>query len=222
MNKRILLVLTSHDQLGDTGRNTGYYVPEAAHPWKALVDTGHTIDITTVEGGWPPIDTVDKDDPVQKEFLKVCAAQLVDAPAIATVDTSVYDGIFFAGGHGPMFDLPGNAASQAAVREIYERGGVVAAVCHGPAALVDVTLSDGTYLVAGKNVSAFTNDEEAAVGLTEVVPFPLQDKLTERGAKHSGVPNWEAYTVIDCRLVTGQNPASAAGTGQAMADVLNG
>ncbi|MGW0395445.1 type 1 glutamine amidotransferase domain-containing protein [Streptomyces sp. NPDC003042] len=220
MSKRILLVLTSHDQLGDTGRKTGYYVPEAAHPWKALMDAGHSVDIATVQGGWPPIDTVDKDDPVQREFLKTCAAQLVDAPAIDAVDSSAYDGIFFAGGHGPMFDLPDNGPSAAAAREIYERGGVVAAVCHGPAALVNVTLSDGSYLVAGKNVSAFTNDEEAAVGLTEVVPFLLEDKLVERGANHTAVANWEPYTVVDERLVTGQNPASAAGTGQAMADLL--
>jgi putative intracellular protease/amidase len=220
MRRNVLLVLTSHDRLGNTDRKTGYYVPEAAHPWKALTDAGHSVDIATVQGGWPPIDTIDKDDPVQREFLKSCAGQLVDAPAIDSCEFSAYHGIFYAGGHGPMFDLPDNGASIQAIREVYERGGVIGAVCHGPAALVNVTLSDGSYLVANKNVAAFTNDEEAAVGLTHTVPFLLQDALEQRGAHHSGTSNWAPHTVVDQRIVTGQNPASSAATGAAMAQLL--
>jgi len=132
------------------------------------------------------------------------------------VDSGDYDAIFFAGGHGAMWDFPDNAELAALTRAIYERGGAVGAVCHGPAGLVNVTLSDGSYLVDGKQVASFTNEEEEAVGLSEVVPFLLQSKLEERGARHNRAEKFQAHVVSDGRLVTGQNPASARGVGEGL------
>lgn len=223
MTRSILIALTSHRALGDTGRETGFYVGEAAHPWKVFTDAGYTVDLVSVAGGVPPRDGVDADDPVQQEFLADgrVAAQLADTRTPADVDPADYDAIFYAGGHGTMWDFPGDTRLAAVAREVYEAGGVVSAVCHGPSGLVDLTLSDGTPLVEGKRVSAFTNEEEAAVGLTDVVPFLLQTRLEERGAKHSGAPNFAAHVVRDGRLVTGQNPASAAGVAEAVVEALS-
>jgi putative intracellular protease/amidase len=137
------------------------------------------------------------------------------------VDAADYDAVFFAGGHGTMWDFRQNTTLAAIGRDVYEAGGVVAAVCHGPAGIVDITLSDGRPLVEGRRVAAFTNDEEQAVGLTKVVPFLLQDALEERGATHVGAANFTAHVIVDGRLVTGQNPASAAGTGKATVEVLD-
>lgn len=222
MTHSVLIVLTSHRTLGDTGRETGFYVGEAAHPWKVFTDAGLSVDLVSVAGGVPPQDGRDADDPVQQEFLadERVAAQLADTRTPADVDPADYDVVFYAGGHGTMWDFPDDTRLAGLARDVYEAGGVVAAVCHGPAGLVNVTLSDGTHLVEGKRVSAFTNEEEAAVGLTDVVPFLLQTRLEERGAKHSGAPNFAAHVVRDGRLVTGQNPASAAGVAEAVLEAL--
>jgi putative intracellular protease/amidase len=139
---------------------------------------------------------------------------------LGEVDASRYAGIFFAGGHGAMWDFPGNADVQRVVRDIFEAGGLVAAVCHGPAALVEVTLGDGAYLVAGKELSAFTDSEERAVQLERVVPFLLASILEQRGARHRPAPDWTAKVVVDGRLITGQNPQSASGVGAALRDAL--
>ena len=222
MTRSILIVLTSHRPLGDTGRETGYYVGEAAHPWKVFTDAGYAVDLVSTAGGTPPQDGIDADDPIQQEFLadSRVAAQLAATRTPADVDPADYDAIFYAGGHGTMWDFPDDTRLAALARDVYEAGGVVGAVCHGPAGLVNVTLSDGTGLVEGKRVSSFTNTEEAAVGLTDVVPFLLQSRLEERGAKHSGGPDFGAYVVRDGRLVTGQNPASATGVGEAVLAAL--
>lgn len=132
-----------------------------------------------------------------------------DTPRLEGLDVSRYDAVFYAGGHGTMWDFPRDPDVARVGREVYERGGVVAAVCHGPAALVNLTLSDGTYLVAGKRVAGFTNDEEKAAGVADVVPFLLADALVGRGARHEPGPDWQAQVVVDGRLATGQNPASA-------------
>ncbi|MFO7252064.1 MAG: type 1 glutamine amidotransferase domain-containing protein [Actinomycetes bacterium] len=219
---RALIVLTSHGELGDTGRSTGFYLPEVAHPWKVFVEAGLTVDLVSVQGGEPPMDGHDPSDPVQQRFLAdpEMSAKLKNTPKPGEVDPSRYGIVLYAGGHGVMWDFPGNAELAALGRQVYEQGGVVAAVCHGPAGLVDLTLSDGSHLVAGKRVAAFTNDEEAAVGLTEVVPFLLADRLTERGATHVPAPNFAANVVVDGRLVTGQNPASATGVAEAAVKAL--
>ncbi len=222
-NNSILIALTSHDQLGDTGRSTGFYLPEAAEPWEVFTQAGYQVDLVSVRGGTPPMDGVDLSDATQNAFLADprISEQLAATPRPTDIDAARYDAIFYAGGHGAMWDLPDDPALAAVARDIYEAGGAVAAVCHGPAGLVNITLSDGSYLVEGKSVAAFTNDEEAAVGLAGVVPFLLQSTLGERGAKHSGTPNFTAHVVVDGRLVTGQNPASAVGVAAALVEILS-
>ncbi|MBT2542665.1 type 1 glutamine amidotransferase domain-containing protein [Streptomyces sp. ISL-44] len=221
--RKVAFILTSHGKLGSTGRSTGFYLPEAAHPWKALSDAGFEVHLFSVADGRPPMDGQDLSDPVQQAFLDNprMSAQLDHTPNAEEIDPARYAAILFVGGHGAMWDFPGNTALSDAARDIYEAGGAIAAVCHGPAALVDITLSDGSYLVADKNLAAFTNDEEAALGLTKVVPFLLQSKLEERGASHTGAAEFGPHVVVDGRLVTGQNPASAAGVGEALARVLS-
>lgn len=207
MTKRILIALTSHGELGSTGRPTGFYVSEAAHPWEVFTAAGYEVDLVSVAGGEPPRDGTDLNDPAQRRFLE--SAAVTSTPRPDQVDPSRYDAILFAGGHGAMWDFPGNTGLAALARAIYADGGVVSAVCHGPAGLVGLTLEDGTALVAGRRVAAFTNEEEAAVGLTDVVPFSLADRLSELGATHVPGPDWQPQVIRDGRLVTGQNPQSA-------------
>ncbi|HWB36275.1 MAG TPA: type 1 glutamine amidotransferase domain-containing protein [Rugosimonospora sp.] len=207
---KVLIALTSHEELGNTGRKTGFYVPEAAHPHRVFTDAGYEVDYVSVKGGEPPRDGVRPDDEVVGTFLIDQAARLANTPSPDEVDPSGYDAILFAGGHGTMWDFPDDPGLARLARSIYEGGGVVAAVCHGPSELVILTLSDGSYLVDGKQVSTFTNEEEAAVGLTDEVPFLLESKLAERGAKITKTGNFAEHAVADQRLVTGQNPASAA------------
>jgi uncharacterized protein (TIGR02246 family) len=216
-NGAILIALTSHEKLGATGRSTGYYLSEVAHPWRVFTDAGYAVDLVSVQGGEPPRDPgVDLDDPVQREFLDDLrmSAQLSDTPSPERVDPDRYDAILFAGGHGTMWDFPDSAGLARLARHIYERGGVVAAVCHGPAALVNLTTSDGNYLVDGRRVAAFTDEEESAAGLEGIVPFSLEATLIERGAQHERAPKFTAQVVRDGRLVTGQNPASATGVAE--------
>ncbi|MGS2613115.1 type 1 glutamine amidotransferase domain-containing protein [Micromonospora sp. LZ34] len=215
---RALIVLTSHRDLGDTGRQTGFYVGEAAEPWEVFRTAGYQVDLASVAGGEPPVDGRDPADPTQNDFF--AANDLTRTRPVADVDPDGYDVVLFAGGHGTMWDFPGNPELARVAAGVYERGGVVAAVCHGPSALVDLKLSDGSQLVAGKRVAGFTNDEEAAVGLTEVVPFLLADRLTRAGAEHVPAPNWTEQVVVDGRLVTGQNPQSARALAEAVVKVL--
>lgn len=220
--KRILLALTSWDDLGGL-RKTGYYVGEAAHPWQTFVDAGYDVDLASVQGGVPPEDGRDESDPIQSAFLADphIAAQIQNTPAFDAVDASRYDAVFLVGGHGTMWDFPNSDSLARIGKEIYENGGVVSAVCHGPAGLVNMVLSDGTPLVAGKTVTGFTNEEEAAVNLTEVVPFLLAEKLAERGAKFVAGSPFEEHAEVDGRLVTGQNPQSAAAVARGVVTVLN-
>ena len=209
-SKKILIVVTSHDDLGGTGK-TGFYVSETAHPWQVFTEAGYQVDLVSPQGGEPPQDGADLTDPIQKAFLgdTEMSRKLANTLRPEQVNPRDYAAIFYAGGHGTMWDFPDNAKLAGIARDIYEAGGVVSAVCHGPAALVNVTLSDGSYLVAGKEISVFTNEEEAAVGLTGVVPFLLQSALEARGAKHVGGPNFQVQVSVSDRLITGQNPASA-------------
>lgn len=215
---RVLIALTSHSELGDTGRSTGFYVSEAAEPWAVFTDCGFDVDLVSVTGGRPPLDGLNEDDPVQQKFL--ATVDLDHTPTAAALDAASYDAILYAGGHGTMWDFPNDQALASLAAAIYERGGVVAAVCHGPSALVNLKLSDGSYLVDGKNVAGFTNAEEEAVGLTDVVPFLLADTLTARGAIHHPAASFTPQTITDGRLVTGQNPQSAESTARAVVDVI--
>ncbi|MBL1066599.1 type 1 glutamine amidotransferase domain-containing protein [Streptomyces sp. 7-21] len=212
MPKKVLFALTSHGQLGDTGRTTGFYVPEVAHPAEVFREAGYEWDYVSVRGGEVPRDGVKPDDTVVASFLADPGVRraLAATPTADQVNADDYDIIFYAGGHGTMWDFPDAEPLARLAARIYERGGVVAAVCHGPAGLVNLKLSDGAYLVDGKQVSSFTNEEEHAVGLADTVPFLLESKLVERGAKFTKAPNFAEHAVSDSRLVTGQNPASAA------------
>lgn len=219
MTKRILTVLTSHGDLGGL-RPTGFYVPEAAHPWEVFRKAGYTVELASVQGGAPPQDGFDADDPVQRAFLD--AFDLSATRPVAECDGTAYDAVFYAGGHGTMWDFPDDPDVARLGREVYERGGVVAAVCHGPAALVNLTLSDGAHLVAGRRVAAFTDTEEKAAGAAEAVPFSLSEALVRRGAEHVRAPDFEPCAVTDGRLVTGQNPASAVPVAEAVVNLLEG
>jgi len=222
--KKVLIAVTSHNQLGDTGKLTGYYLPEVTHPYAQLAGQGIDIDIVSVQGGAAPMDLGSRDltDPINVRFLNdpELMAKLERTLSPAEVDPDDYAGIIFAGGHGTMWDFPGATSLLATAAAIYERGGVVGAVCHGPAALTELRIEGGEYLVAGKRVAAFTDAEEEAVGLAGVVPFLLETRLRERGALHEGAANFQEKIVVDGRLITGQNPASATGVGAAVAEVI--
>ena len=222
MTKRILVATTSHDVKGSTGEPTGAYLSEVAHPWLAFEKAGYAVEVASVKGGNIPLDGVKDADAASRAFHEAHRAELEHSRAAGEVDATRYDAIFFAGGHGAMWDLADDVAFQRAAAAIYERGGVVAAVCHGPAGLVNVKLSNGRHLVDGKRVSAFTNEEEHAVGLVGVVPFLLADALVAHGATHEPAAKWQKKVVVSERLVTGQNPASAGGVAEAVVDVLEG
>lgn len=216
----VAMVLTSHDQLGETGRSTGWYVPEAAHPWRLFSDAGFEMVWVSPGGGQPAMDGVDLADPVQQAFLAHYGSQGPDTVVPAELDPAAIDVVFYVGGHGAMWDLRTDAALSSLAGAVYDDGGTVAAVCHGPAGIVDIRLADGSWLVDGKEVAAFTNDEESVVGLTDVVPFLLQDALVARGARHRAAERFSAQVVADGRLVTGQNPASAVGVAAAVIEVV--
>ncbi len=220
---RVLVAVTSHAQKGSTGQPTGAYLAEIAHPYEVLKAAGHTVDFVSPKGGEIPLDGVDRKDPANAAFLDDAAAvaSLHASSRSDQVKADQYDAIFYAGGHGTMWDFPDDAGLASLAAAIYERGGIVAAVCHGPAGLVNVKLSSGKYLVDGHDVAAFTNAEEQAVGLTDVVPFLLADKLASRGAKVAVGPNWAPKVIVSERLVTGQNPASDKGVAEALVAALS-
>lgn len=222
--KRVLIVVTSHEDLGDTGEKTGYYLPEVTHPYYALKEKGLDIVFISPKGGKAPMDEKSRDleDAKNKQFVETPETMrlLENTQNASDIDAKEFRAIVFTGGHGTMWDFPDDKNLQNIASTIYEDGGVVAAVCHGPAALVNIKLSDGNYLIKGKKFAAFTNDEEDEVKLSSVVPFMLVTKLIERGGKHESAPNWQPKVVVDQRLVTGQNPASAEGVGDAVAELL--
>jgi putative intracellular protease/amidase len=226
MPRRILFILTSHDRKGPAGSDTapsGFYLSEVSHPYQVLVDAGYVIDFASPRGGRTRVDGLDLVDPVNAAFRQSSAWPLATESTLAPaqVDPDAYAAIFYAGGHATMWDLPESTELAAIAARIYENGGVVAAVCHGPAGLVNVKLSDGRYLVEGRNVAAFTNAEERAVGLYDSVPFLLADMLEVRGARHLPVDDFQPHVVVSERLVTGQNPASSAGVARAMMRMLD-
>lgn len=218
MKKKILFVVTSHDKKGDTGQETGYYLGEVSHPWEVLHKAGYEIDFVSPKGGTPPVDGFDLKDPVNKEFWenKEYKNKIDHSLTPSQVNPNDYSTIFYAGGHGAMWDFADNTELAAIASKIYENGGIVAGVCHGPAGLVNIKLNNGKYLVDGKKINAFTNEEESEVKLTNVVPFLLEDKLKERGAKFEKSGLWQNHVVTDQRVITGQNPQSAKSVGEAI------
>jgi putative intracellular protease/amidase len=218
MSKKILFVVSSHDKKGSTGEPTGYYLGEVSHPWKVLKEAGYEIDFVSPKGGNPPVDGFNLDDAVNREFWEDTHyhEKIGHTLSPGQVDPRNYVAVYYAGGHGAMWDFADNEALAGIAAAIYENGGVVGAVCHGPAGLVNIKLGNGKYLVDGKKVNAFTNEEEKAVKLENIVPFLLEDKLKERGARFEKSGLWQKHVVADQRLVTGQNPQSAEGVGEAM------
>ncbi len=210
---KILMIVTSHEKLGETGKPTGLWLEELALPYIVLTESGAHVDIASPKGGRPPIDPGSESDP-NEQISKFLADQEAQAKMANTLPidsiTEPYDAVFVVGGHGVMWDLSTSEGVARLLRDTFERSGVVAAVCHGPGALVPVTLSSGKPLVSGRRVAGFSNEEESAVGLEEVVPFSLQDRLTELGGRYESGPMWQPFAVRDDRLVTGQNPASSA------------
>lgn len=212
---KILIVLTSHDQLGDTGKKTGFWLEEFAAPYYVLKDAGAAITVASPKGGQPPLDPKSEVPEFQTELTKrfrtdtAAQAELANTKKLADVSADDFDAVFYPGGHGPMWDMPDNATSIALIEAFVKADKPIGAVCHAPVALVNVRGKDGEYLIKGKRVTGFTNAEEEAVGLTTVVPFLLEDRLKERGSIYSKTANWVPYVQVDGRLVTGQNPASS-------------
>jgi len=223
---KILIVLTSHDQLGDSGKKTGFWLEELAAPYFVLKDAGAGITLASPKGGQPPLDPKSDLPENQTELTKrfrtdtAAQAQLADTKKLADVSANDFDAVFYPGGHGPMWDMPDNATSIALIEAFVKADKPVGAVCHAPVALVNVRGKNGEYLIKGKHVTSFTNEEEEAVDLTAVVPFLLEDRLKERGAIYSKGANWVPYVQVDGKLVTGQNPASSAPGAEALLKLL--
>jgi len=212
--KKVLFVVTSNDKLGNTGEKTGFWSEELAAPYYELLDQGVEITIATPLGGQPPIDPKSADPASATEDTKrfdadtVLQEKLKHTLVLSTVDQKDYDAVFYPGGHGPLWDLVEDRNSIALIESFYDHKKPVAFVCHAPAVLKNVKV-DGQYLVKGKKITGFTNEEEEAVGLTKVVPFLLEDVLASHGGVFSKGPNWQPYAVEDGLLITGQNPASS-------------
>jgi putative intracellular protease/amidase len=219
---KVLMVLTSHDRLGKTGRPTGFWLEELAAPYYVLKDAGVELTLASPKGGQPPVDPKSDDPkaetPAMKRFKADPDAQraLANTVKLAAVSAGDYDAVFYPGGHGPLWDLAEDRHSIALIEELYAAGKPVAAVCHGPAALRHTKAADGQPLVKGKAVTGFANSEEAAVGLTDVVPFLVEDALKADGGQYSKGADWADYSVTDGNLITGQNPASSESTARAL------
>jgi putative intracellular protease/amidase len=219
---KILMVLTSHDQLGDTGKKTGFWLEEFAAPYFAFKDAGAQLTLASPKGGQPPLDPKSDEPDFQTEathrFRKDSAAQsaLASTAVLNTVRPEDYDAVFYPGGHGPLWDLAEDSYSIALIEAFIKAGKPVAAVCHAPGVLRHVKGADGQPLVKGKRVTGFTNSEEEAVQLTKVVPFLVEDMLKEKGGIYSKGDDWASYVVEDGLLITGQNPASSQAGAEAL------
>lgn len=211
----VLFVLTSHNELGDTGKKTGFWVEEFANPYYKLLDQGAAITIATPKGGAAPIDpSSDSPDAATKDTERFnkdekAKERIANTKALYTINPDDFDAVFYPGGHGPLWDLANDETSIALIEKFNLQQKPIAFVCHAPAALKNVKDNDGNPLVRGKKVTGFTNTEEDAVGLTSVVPFLVEDMLKENGGIYSKKEDWTAYAIQDTNLITGQNPASS-------------
>jgi putative intracellular protease/amidase len=223
---KVLLVLTSHDRLGDTGKKTGFWLEELAAPYYVFRDAGAEIVLVSPAGGRPPLDPKsDLPENGTRATVRFRADEaanrlLADTRRLADVRADDFDTVFYAGGHGPMWDLPDNPASIALIEAFLASGKPVAAVCHAPVALVNVRDGRGEHVVRGRDVTGFTNSEEAAMSLDRVVPFLLEDCLKQRGARFHRGPDWAPFVQEDGLLLTGQNPASSAPAASALLSLV--
>jgi putative intracellular protease/amidase len=223
---KILMILTSHDELGDTGEKTGFWLEELAAPYYVFKDAGATITLASPKGGQPPLDPKSNAPDAQTEATRrfrsdaAATAILAATHTLAEMNVADYDAVFYPGGHGPLWDLASDAHSIALIEDALAANKPVALVCHAPAALKNVRAPDGSPLVRGRKVSGFTNGEEDAVGLTDVVPFLVEDMLKESGGDYSKGPDFASYVVQDGMLITGQNPASSEAAAKLVLAVL--
>lgn len=220
--KRILLVLTSHDRLGDTGKKTGFWLEEFAAPYYVFVDAGATLTVASPAGGQPPLDPKSDEPDAQtdatRRFAGDATAQqvLANTVRLAEVNVAEFDAVFYPGGHGPLWDLAEDAHSIALIEQAARNDTPLGLVCHAPGVLRHVRGDDRRPLVEGRNVTGFSNSEEEAVGLTNIVPFLVEDELKRHGAVYSSGADWAEHVVVDGRLVTGQNPGSSEATARAL------
>ncbi len=223
---KILMVLTSQDQMGDTGHKTGFWLEEFTAPYYVFRDAGADITLASPKGGQPPVDpnseAEDALTDTTRRFQQDAHAKesLASTKKLADVDMNDFDAIFYPGGHGPLWDLVNDAKSVALIKTAYEQDKVIGAVCHAPAVFRDVEVKPGQNLVGGRNVTGFSNSEEEAVGLTKVVPFLLEDMLKEKTATYTRGDDFTPHIVVDGKLITGQNPPSSEGTAKAVIQAL--
>jgi putative intracellular protease/amidase len=224
----ILMVLTSHDQLGDTGKKTGFWLEEFAAPYYAFKDAGAHITVVSPKGGQPPLDpksdAPDAQTDATRRFKSDPAAQaeLAHTGKLSVVTGKEFDALFYPGGHGPLWDLADDPDSIKLIESMSAAGKTVSAVCHAPGVFRHAKAADGSLLVKGKKVTGFTNTEEAAVQLTDIVPFLVEDMLLKNGGLYSKGPDWQSYVVTDGKLITGQNPASSEAAAHAVLHQLKG
>jgi len=225
-NMKILMVLTSHDQLGDTGKKTGFWLEELAAPYYTFVDAGAEVVLASPAGGQPPLDPKSNEPDAQTETTKRFEADEVAMQALANthklseVLNQDFDAVFYPGGHGPLWDLAKDQNSISLIEQTLQADKPVALVCHAPGVLRDVKDAEGHSIVEGKTVTGFSNTEEDGVGLTDVVPFLVEDMLKEKGGEYSKTEDWQVYVQQDGLLITGQNPASSAATAEALLKLL--
>ncbi|MFD4588946.1 type 1 glutamine amidotransferase domain-containing protein [Streptomyces sp. NPDC058434] len=222
MKRTVLIVLTNRDKLGDTEMPTGVCLSEAAHPWAALCAAGLEVELGSPHGGRPRLTAIDPKDPRQAAFLADASMSVMfDATVpLTVVDPSRYCALWLAGGRGALWDFPDNKEIGRIGRQILDEGGVVAAVGHGGAGLLPLLDDQGGPLISGKRVAAFSDQEEAAVGLRDVLPFSLQERLQTAGALYEHVPSWAQFALVDGDFITGQNPQSVRATAQLAVEVL--
>jgi putative intracellular protease/amidase len=222
----ILMVLTSHDQLGDTGHKTGFWLEEFASPYYVFKDANADITLASPKGGQPPLDPKSDEPDFQTDATERfkndadAKAELANTLKLSDVSPEDYDAVFYPGGHGPLWDLANDKNSVTLIEAMYASGKPVAAVCHAPAVLCNANTKDGTSLIKGKSVTGFSNAEEDAVQLTDVVPFLLEDELKAKGANYSKADDWHPYAITDGNLITGQNPQSSELVAEAVLESL--
>ena len=223
---KVLMILTSHDQLGDTGEKTGFWLEELAAPYYVLLDAGVEITLASPAGGHPPLDpksdAPDAQTAATERFKQDVSAQgsLANTTKLAEIDADEFDGIFFPGGHGPLWDLAENFDSRRIIKAFIAENRPLAAVCHALAIFKHTKRPDGRSLISGRRVTGFSNTEEESVGLTEVVPFLIEEMLEANGGHYEKGPDWSSYVVVDGKLVTGQNPASSGAAATALLKIL--
>lgn len=224
--KHVLMVLTSHSELGRSGEKTGFWVEEFAAPYYAFIDAGIKVSIASPTGGQPPIDPKSELGDFQTESTKRYNADtdvqtlMANTAVLASVNAEDYDAVFYPGGHGPLWDLTDNAISIALIENFLATNKPVAAVCHATAAFLNIKNNAGEYIIKGKAVTGFSNSEEEAVQLTDIVPFLLEDELIKRGGDYQKVADWNAFAIQDGLLISGQNPASSTLTAQKLLTAL--